>query len=60
MRAPTTHWKLSVRFDSHAYSVESRRDVDLTPADMLEAIEDFAARLRRDIATKATKREPPQ
>ena len=55
MRLPKikTAWKMSVCFKSHAYSNESLKGRENTPEELLAHIEDFAARLRRDIANSA-------
>ena len=55
MRQPKirNHFRIGVRFPSHAYSVTSRNDVELTPQDVLNELEDFARRIRRDLASAA-------
>jgi hypothetical protein len=58
MRTPKNHFKAGVRFDSHAYSVENLKDVELTPADVLRELEDFCGRIRRDIAKQDTLADP--
>lgn len=53
MRKPRNQFNVGVRFESHAYSIVSLKDVDLSPADVLSELEEFCARIRRDLAAKA-------
>lgn len=50
MRTPRNYFNVGVRFDRHAFSVQNANDVELTPADVLRELEDFCARVRRDLA----------
>jgi hypothetical protein len=54
MRKPRNYFNVGVVFDSHAYSVQNRNDVEVTPAVVLKELEDFCARVRRDIAKQIT------
>lgn len=54
MRTPKNHFKMGVSFPHVAYSIENRKDVEITPADVLQHIEDFAARIRRDLQQQKT------
>jgi hypothetical protein len=44
------HYSIGVRFESHAYAVVS--DPNIAPEDVLAGLEDFCARIRRDLARR--------
>ena len=46
MKAPRNSFKVSVAFDDFAFSIESRKDVVLTPEDVASELESIVARIR--------------
>lgn len=56
MRAPKNHFKVGVVFETVAFGIENLKNPEPTPAVVLSELEDFCARIRKEMAVDAERK----